>query len=294
MTRGHAAALCAFLLWGFLPIYWKTIDHVPALEITAHRLAWCCVWVVGFLCITRGRAWLAALLEQPRVMAALTLSAALIGVNWFLYIWAVNSDHIVETALGYFINPLVNIVFGVVIFRERLNRAQWTAVAVAAVGVAYMTTAHGRLPWIALTLAMSFGLYSVVRKQVNVPSVTGLAWESAVFLPFVTAWLVWIGWQGEGAFGQSGLLTDGLLIIAGAVTAIPLICFAFAARRVPLSTIGIMQYMAPSIQLLCGVLIYGEPFTAVEAVGFACIWTALAIYTADGAFRRWRLAPKPI
>lgn len=294
MSRGHAAAFGAFLLWGFFPIYWKALDHVPALEIIAHRLAWCSVFVTLWLFATRGRRWLDALLARPRVVWQLMASASLIGVNWFVYVWAVNSAHIVETSLGYFINPLMNIVLGVVIFQERLNRAQWTAVAIAAVGVAYMTMAHGRLPWIALLLAVSFGLYSVARKVVDVESVPGLAVESAVYFPLAAAWLIWLAASGDGALGQVDRLTDTLLVLAGVATALPLIWFAFAARRVPLSTIGIMQYMAPTIQLFCGVLLYSEPFTAVEAAGFACIWTALLIYTLDGAFRRWRLAPRPV
>lgn len=293
MTRGHAAAFGAFLLWGFFPIYWKALDHVPALEIIAHRLAWCSVFVTAWLFATRGRRWLDALMAQPKVLWQLTASASLIGINWFVYVWAVTNNHIVETSLGYFINPLMNIVLGVVIFAERLNRAQWAAVAIAAVGVAYMTLSHGRLPWIALLLATSFGLYSVARKVVNVESVPGLAFESAVYFPFAAAWLAWLAVTGAGALGQVDLLTDSMLVFAGVATALPLIWFAFAARRVPLSTIGIMQYMAPSIQLICGVMLYGEPFTAVEMVGFGCIWTALAIYTVDGAFKRWRLAPKP-
>ena len=293
MTRGHAAAFGAFLVWGFFPIYWKALAHVPALEIIAHRLAWCSVFVTAWLFATRGRRWIDALLAQPKVMLQLTVSASIIGINWYVYVWAVNSGHIVETSLGYFINPLMNIVLGVVIFRERLNRAQWLAVSIAAIGVAYMTIEHGRLPWIALLLATSFGLYSVMRKIVDVPSVPGLAWESAIYFPFAAGWLIWLATSGGGALGQVDAKTDIMLVLAGIATALPLIWFAFAARRVPLATLGIMQYMAPSIQLLCGVLLYGEAFTPVEVVGFGCIWTALAIYTLDGAFKRWRLAPKP-
>lgn len=288
MQSGLLAALGAFFIWGLLPIYWKTLDHVPALQITAHRLAWCCLWVVAVLMLTRGTRWWRALIARPRVMRNLTVSAGFIGINWFVYIWAVNSGHIVETSLGYFINPLVNVLFGVLLFAERLNPRQWSAVTIAAVGVAYMTIDHGRLPWIALTLAGSFGLYSVIRKVTDVDSVTGLAWESMVYLPFVSVWLFWLASRGEGSFGQAGLMTDGLLMLAGALTAVPLILFSFAARRVPLSTIGVLQYLAPTLQLGCGTLIYGEPFTRTEAIGFGCIWTALAIYTVDGLRTRYR------
>ncbi len=288
MNRGLLAALGAFLCWGVFPIYWKALDHVPALEIVAHRLVWCCLWVVAFLFVTKGVAWLPALLRRPRVLRNLTLSSALIGANWFLYIWAVNSGHIVETSLGYFINPLVNVMFGVLLFSERLNRRQWLAIGVAAIGVAYMTAAHGRLPWIALVLAASFGLYSVMRKVTDVESVPGLAWESAVYFPFAGLGLLWLAGTGEGAMAHVDWQTDLLLLLSGVLTAVPLILFAIAARRVPLSTIGIMQYLAPTLQLLCGTLLYDEPFTPIEAVGFGCIWAALAIYTLDGLGSHWR------
>ncbi|MBV62486.1 EamA family transporter RarD [Abyssibacter profundi] len=288
MNRGLLAAFGAFLCWGVFPIYWKALDHVPALEIVAHRLVWCCLWVVLFLFVTRGARWLTRLLRRPRVLRNLTVSSALIGANWFLYIWAVNAGHIVETSLGYFINPLVNVMFGVLLFSERLNRRQWLAIGVAAAGVAYMTLAHGRLPWIALVLAASFGLYSVMRKITDVESMPGLAWESAVYFPVACAGLLWLAWSGDGAMGRVDWQTDGLLLLSGVLTAVPLILFAIAARQVPLSTIGVMQYLAPTLQLLCGTLLYDEPFTPVEAVGFGCIWTALAIYTADGLGAHWR------
>ena len=288
MNRGLFAAVGAFLIWGMFPIYWKSLEHVPALEIVAHRLTWCCLWVLAFLLLTRGTRWVRPLLSRPTVLRNLTLSSALIGGNWFLYIWAVNAGHIVETSLGYFINPLVNVVFGVVLFSERLNPRQWTAVVVAAVGVAYMTVSHGRLPWIALVLACSFALYSVVRKVTDVESVPGLAWESIVYFPLVSGWLIWLWARGEGAFLRVDWQTDALLIVAGIATAVPLVLFAIAARRVPLSTIGVLQYLAPSLQLLSGTLIYGEAFTPVEAVGFGCIWLALAIFTLDGLGSHWR------
>lgn len=288
MNRGLLAAVGAFLFWGVFPIYWKALDHVPALEIVAHRLVWCCLWVVAFLFVTRGRRWLPGLLRRPRVLRNLTISSLLIGVNWLLYIWAVNADHIVETSLGYFINPLVNVMFGVLLFSERLNRRQWLAVGIAALGVAYMTFAHGRLPWIALVLATSFGLYSVMRKITDVESVPGLAWESAVYFPFVCIGLLWLAGTDTGAMGKVDRQTDVLLLLSGVLTAVPLILFAVAARSVPLSTIGLLQYLAPTLQLLCGTLLYDEPFTEVEAVGFGCIWAALAIYTADGLRGHWR------
>ncbi len=288
MNQGLLAGIGAFLIWGVFPIYWKSLGPVPALEIVAHRLSWCCLWVVGFLLLSRGTRWISQLLARPKVLRNLTASSALIGGNWFLYIWAVNSGHIVETSLGYFINPLVNVVLGVVLFSERLNPRQWTAVAIAAAGVAYMTVSHGRLPWIALILAASFGFYSVMRKITDVESVPGLAWESMVYFPLACGWLIWLWSQGQGSFLRIDVQTDALLIVAGLVTAIPLILFAIAARRVPLSTIGVLQYLAPCLQLMCGTLIYDEPFTPVEAVGFGCIWTALAIYTADGVGAQWR------
>jgi chloramphenicol-sensitive protein RarD len=285
MQSGLWATTAAFLCWGLFPIYWKALDHLPALEIMAHRLAWCFVLVAAYLTLRRGPHWWRPLVAQPRLVAMLCVSAVLIAGNWWLYIWAVNSSHIVESSLGYFINPLVNVLLGVLVLNERLNPRQWLAVAAAALGVIYLTVQLGRLPWIALTLALSFSCYGLIRKMAVVESVPALGFESSVlFLPTV-AYLAWAEFAGLSSFTHQTVLTDALLVSSGLVTAIPLILFAYGAQRIPYSLVGILQYLGPSLQLACGVLIFGEPFSATQAVGFGCIWLALAIYAADGLWR---------
>ncbi|MEQ1440366.1 EamA family transporter RarD [Fontimonas sp. SYSU GA230001] len=286
MRQGLAAAAAAYLIWGLFPIYWKLLQVVPAPQIMAHRIVWCAGFVGLWLAARDGFCWLRAL--SPRLVALLATSALLIALNWWLYIWAVNAGHIVETSLGYFINPLVSVLMGVLILRERLNRAQWLAVGIAAAGVLWLTWQAGRLPWIALALALSFGSYGLIRKIAVVPSVRGLAVESGLlFLPAL-AFLLGSEIHGSGSFGHVSLRTDALLIAGGLVTALPLVLFAVGARRIPLSMIGLLQYLAPSLQLACGVFLFGEPFTSNQAVGFGCIWLALGVYALDGLWRARR------
>lgn len=284
-ARGFLAALTAFFIWGLLPIYLKALQHVPAIQIMTHRAAWCCVFVLGWLAM-RGalkEVWIA--LRTPSTRWRLMVSAALVTVNWYLYVWAVNSGQVVESSLGYFINPLVNVLLGVLVLRERLNSWQWTAVGSAAIGVAYLTFATGRLPWIALALAITFSLYGLIRKTVNVDAVAGLASETVILLPFAIGLLLW--WQAEGinSFGHVGWSTDVLLILGGIVTAVPLALFAYGARLIPYSTIGLLQYLGPSLQLALGVWLYHEPFTQSRLIGFGFIWAALAVYAIDGLWR---------
>jgi chloramphenicol-sensitive protein RarD len=222
-----------------------------------------------------------AVAPRPWTILRLAGSAALIGLNWLLYIWAVIHDHVVEASLGYFINPLVNVLLGVLVLRERLGRAQWVAVALAAAGVAVVTLRHGRLPWIALALAASFGLYGLARKTVGADAVVGLLWETALLSPLAAGYLVVLGWRGSGAFGPSDLDLSTLLLLAGAVTVVPLALFAIGARSLPLSTVGLLQYLSPSLQFLLALLVFREPFTPAHAATFACIWSALAILTWD-------------
>lgn len=286
MNRGILAATAAYFIWGLFPIYWKWLQEVPSLQIMAHRVVWCALFVGAWLLLKDGTRWLFAL--PRKVIILLCASSLCIGFNWWLYIWAVNNGHIVETSLGYFINPLFSVVFGVMVLHERLNRAQTCAVLVAALGVLWLTVQAGRLPWIALALALSFGSYGLIRKVAVVPSVQGLMVESGLlFLPAL-AWLLWVEMNGGGAFGSLGLGTDALLVAAGLVTAVPLVMFAYGARRIPLNLIGVLQYLAPTLQFLCGVLIYDEPFSRAQAVGFALIWAALLIYAVDGVYRARR------
>jgi chloramphenicol-sensitive protein RarD len=292
--RGLIAALIAFCIWGLMPLYWHLLKAVPSLQIIAHRIVWSTLMVVGWLLWRYGRGWLRETLQQPRAIWMLALSGTLIAVNWGLYIWAVNAGHVVETSLGYFINPLLNVVLGVGLLGERLNRAQWLSVLIAACGVLWLTFNYGNFPWIALALAFSFGMYGLVRKIVAVPPVRGLGVESLyLFLP-VLGFLLWSETQGRGGFltavdaGGWGAWAGLLLILGGALTAAPLIAFADAVRRIPFSLVGLIQYIAPTLQLICGVLILGEPFGRERMIGFVLIWLALAIFAIDGMLRSRR------
>ena len=282
--RGLAAAVSAYVLWGVFPLYWYALRDVPSLQIVAHRMAWCAVFVVGWLLARDGLGWLRAL--NGRTLALLALTSLLISGNWGLDIWAVTHGRVVEASLGYFINPLVSVLLGVVVLRERLAVPQWTAVALAAAGVLWLAFQHGEPPWIALALASSFAVYGVLRKVAEVDAIPGLAVESLVlFLPAL-GWLAWAEAGGVGAFGHGTTTRDALLVFAGAATAAPLIGFAYAARRIPYSLVGLLQYIAPTLQLLIGVALLGEAFAPTQAVGFACIWAGLALYALDG----WRRA----
>lgn len=287
--RGLLAAVFAFALWGVFPLYWHLLKAVPALQIIAHRVIWCGVFVVGYLLLVDGRGWLRHALSGARVGRMLLLSSVLISFNWGLYIWAVTHGRVVESSLGYFINPLVNVLLGVLVLRERMNRVQWLAVAIAALGVLWLGLAYGQPPWIALALAISFGIYGLIRKLAAVEAVPGLAVESVILFPLAFAWVLYATSQGVGAFASGDLRTDLLLVVGGALTALPLIGFAYGARRIPYATIGLLQYLSPTLQLICGTMILGEPFDGAQAIGFACIWTALALYAADG----WRRSQRP-
>ena len=283
--RGFVAALAAFMAWGLFPLYWRELQSVPSLQITAHRIAWCTVFVVAFLLWKQGGGWLRSTLARPHALPMLFASSLMISVNWVLYVWAVNAGYVVETALGYFINPLVNVLLGVAVLKERLNTRQWMAVALAAAGVAWLTWSVGRLPWIALSLAASFGLYGLIRKLVSVESVPGLGVESLIMFVPAIAFLAWREFTGTGSFGHVGAYENSLLVLAGVATALPLIWFAYGARRIPLSLVGVIQYVGPTIQLLVGVLLFKEPFTHNQLIGFGCIWAALALYAVDGLWR---------
>jgi len=285
---GLAAAVGAFVLWGLFPLYLKPLSAVPALQIMAHRVVWCCLLVFGWLALRGELGAVRRALADPGSRRRLAASAVLISVNWLIYVWAVTHGHTVEASLGYFINPLLNVVLGVVLLQERLTRAQWIAVALAAIGVAYLTLFAGRPPWIALALAVSFGTYGLIRKVVAVDSVPGLATETLLLAPFAAAFLLWCEAQGSGSLGHVGAGVDALLVGSGLVTALPLALFAYGARLIPYSTVGVVQYIGPTLQLLIGVLVFHEPFSGGRAVGFVLIWTALAIYAADGLLRSRR------
>ncbi len=282
--RGLLAALGTFLVWGVMPVYWHALRVVPPIQVVLHRAIWCAVLVSAWLTWKHGRGWLAAVISQPRLAGMLAVSGCLIAFNWSLYVWAVGSGHVVEASLGYFINPLLNVVIGVLFLRERLSRAQWVAVLLAAGGVLWLTFNYGSFPWIALSLALSFAFYGLIRKFAAVEPVTGLGVENLiVFLPAVAA-LAWLETQGGGGFFllRWGAGTDAMLVLGGALTAIPLIGFAFAVRRVSLTVVGVLQYLSPTIQLLLGVFFFGEPFGSDRAIGFAFIWSGLLVFAVDG------------
>ncbi|MCW2039155.1 EamA family transporter RarD [Xanthomonas campestris] len=289
--RGLLITASTFVLWGVIPLYWHVLKAVPSLLIIGHRIVWSALLVVAWLVATSGLRWWRTIAAQPRALAMLAGSSVAIAFNWGLYIWAINAGHVIESSLGYFINPLLSVLLGVVVLKERLRRLQWGAVACAALGVLWLTLDAGAPPWIALGLASSFGLYGLLRKLVAVDPVAGLGVES-VYL-FVPALLL-VGWgeygHGGGFIGSWSLGTDAMLIFGGVVTALPLIGFAYGVRRIPLSLVGILQYIAPSLQLLLGVWFFHEPFDQGRAIGFAAIWLGLLLFVGDSVWRARRPA----
>jgi chloramphenicol-sensitive protein RarD len=283
--KGIAAAAAAFAAWGLFPLYFKLLQDVPAPQVIAHRVVWSCLILLGCIALRRELKEVRAALADRRVVLRLALSATFISVNWLVYVWAVMNGHVVDASLGYFINPLVNVLLGIALLAERLNRAQWTAVALASAGVAYLTFVAGHLPWISLTLAFSFSSYGLIRKVVHVEALPGLAVETLLLVPCASAYLLWCEASGSGAFGHSPPGIDALLIASGPLTAITLFLFAYGTRRIPYSTVGLLQYIAPSLQLACAVFVFREPFARTHALGFALIWTALIIYAGDGLWR---------
>ena len=286
--RGILATVGAFLIWGLLPLYLKPLHAVPALQIMSHRLLWCCLFVLSWLAWRGQLGQVRAALADGPTRLRLFATSLLISINWIVYVWGVNSGHVLETSLGYFINPLVNVLLGVLILKERLNRPQWLAVGFAFAGVAWLTVQTGKLPWIALSLAISFGLYGLIRKMIKVDAIAGLGTETLLIAPFAACYLGWLEWSGAGAFGNTSPLIGVMLFLGGLVTAIPLALFAFGARIIPYSTVGLIQYIGPTMQLLLGIFLYHEPFTATRAIGFGLIWMALVIYGGDGIVRARR------
>ncbi len=277
---GFLAGLGAYFIWGSLPLYIRAMKHIGASELLAHRIIWSVPTALIFIAIAARWHEIRAAF-QPGKLQWLALSGVLIGANWGCYIWAVNADRLVEASLGYYINPLVNVLFGMVFFSERLRAAQWIAVAIAAIGVGIMTAAFGQVPWVALFLCMTFATYSLIRKQVAIDSRAGFFVEVALLAPVALIWFGWFLQQPQGRPMGTGGWDVLLLMAAGPITAVPLILFALAARRLKFSTIGMMQYIGPTLQFLIAVLLFREPFGWVHAAAFGCIWTALVVFTAD-------------
>ncbi len=279
-TAGVTYALAAFLFWGGVPIYFKAVGHVPAPEVLAHRVVWSVVLLAGLVTLTRHWPEVARALAERRTRWLLVLSTLVVSVNWLVFIWAIAAGRVLETSLGYYINPLVNVVLGVVVLRERIGLWRGFAVGLAAVGVLNLALRAEGLPWVSLTLALTFGLYGLIRKTVRVEAVDGLFVETMLLLPLALAYLGYLALVGGGAFGTLGPGTDVLLLLSGAVTALPLIWFTAAARRLDYSTVGFFQYIAPTCHFLLAIFLYGEPFGGAQLVSFLCIWGALAIVTA--------------
>lgn len=294
MNRGVFWAAGAYVAWGLLPLYWKALHDVPAIEILAHRIVWALVCTLLMVTALRRWDWLLPALRNRRIVLTFALSALLLSLNWFIYIWAVNAGHVVETSLGYFINPLVNVFLGVLVLRERLRVGQGIAVGIALIGVLYLTWVFGSPPWIALLLAGTFGLYGLIRKTASLESLSGLTLETLLIAPPALLFLIYRELSGGGAFVHAGLASSLLLAGAGLVTAVPLLLFASGARQITLTTLGLLQYIAPTMQFTLGVMVYNEPLSPQRLVGFAIVWLALIIYTFEGVFnsRRGSAAPR--
>jgi chloramphenicol-sensitive protein RarD len=286
MNKGIMYAVLAYSIWGVLPIYWKTINEVPAPQILSHRILWSFVFLAAVIYFRKDWSAFAKAIQVRKTFLIFSLSAVLISANWLTYIWAVNAGFIVETSLGYFINPLINVLLGVIFLKEKLRPMQWVPVGLAFVGVLYLTVNYGELPWIALLLAFTFGLYGLIKKTAPLSSLHGLSLETGIlFLPALF-FLIFAESQGNGSLGHTGWFTGFLLVFTGVVIALPLLLFAIAAKKINLSTLGILQYFAPTLQFLIGVLLYGEPLTNARLVGFIIIWIALLLYSFENLYTR--------
>jgi chloramphenicol-sensitive protein RarD len=280
MNSGALYALLAFGIWGLYPLYLRELAAVSSLEIVLHRSAWSLVFLLGVLALLRRWAWLAVLLKSPRQLLLPLASGLLLALNWLLYVYAVQSAQVVEASLGYFINPLFSVCLGVLVLRERLKPVQWLAVAFAAAGVVWLTWHTGRLPWLGLALAATFAVYGLLRKTSALGPLEGLTLETLLIAPVVLPWLLGVSWNGTGALATGSPSLVFWLVMAGPLTAVPLMMFAAAARRLKLATVGLFQYLSPSLQLAIGVAVFNEPFDAQRLAGFVLIWTGLAVYTA--------------
>lgn len=289
MNAGLAYAALAFVAWGLFPLYFRGLAAVDAIEVALHRSAWSLAFVAAVLTGLGRWQWIVPLLREPRRLLPFLCSAVLLFGNWLLYVWAVQNDRVLESSLGYFINPLVSVGLGVLVLRERLNRVQCVAVGVAVAGVAWMTVALGQLPWVALALALSFGIYGLLRKTSPLGAIEGFALETLLLAPLVVPWLAWLSLQPGSGLGRGDAGLAALLVLCGPLTALPLMWFAAGARRLPLATLGIVQYISPTLQFLVGLWVFREPFDNARLAGFALIWLALALYSGD-LLRRSRVA----
>ena len=280
MKKGILYGIGAYLAWGFFPIYWKFLHHVPAIQLIGHRIIWSCLLLLVVIVLTKQWGEFRKTVNL-KVLRIYTIAAILIGINWLVYVWAVNANFIVETSLGYFINPLLSVLMGVIFLKERLRLAQWIPVVLAAIGVTYLTFIYGRLPYIALTLAFSFGMYGLVKKLSPLGSLYGLTIETAILFVPALIYLIAMEANSIAAFLHTGISSDLLMIGAGVVTTIPLLMFASAAKSIPLWVVGLLQYIAPTIQFLLGVFLYKEPFSQYQLIGFGIVWAALIFFVVE-------------
>ena len=287
MNKGVIYAGAAYAIWGFFPIYFKAIEAAPPFQIVAHRVFWSFLFVIGVVLFRKEFTALRQTLT-PRTIMIYLAASILLGINWLTYVWAVNSGFVIEASLGYYINPLVSVLCGVLILHEKLRPIQWLPIGLAAAGVVYLTVSLGTLPWIALVLAFSFGLYGLVKKVAPLNALSGLTLETALLFIPALAFLIFSEGNGTAAFGHVTWTTSLLLALTGVVTAIPLLLFASGARLVPLTTLGLLQYVAPTMQFIIGVYVFGEPLSQANIIGFLIIWIALAIYSGEGLLQRRR------
>ncbi|RFO96500.1 EamA family transporter RarD [Rhodoferax lacus] len=292
MNPGVLYATLAYLAWGLFPLYFRQLTGVEPLEVVMHRTLWSLVFLLGVLLYLKRWAWLRAVARQPRVLGAFALSAALLTANWLTYVWAVHNHHLLDASLGYFILPLVNVAIGFFVLHERPRRGQWLAVALASAGVLWLAIQAGHPPWIALVLAFTFGAYGLLRKVGALGPLEGLTLETLVLAPFAVAVLAYLSWQGRSAFVQGDATTLGWLLFGGPMTALPLLLFAAGARRITLTTMGILQYISPSLQFALGVWVFHEAFESVRLVGFGLIWVALLVYSIEGWVASRQLPPQ--
>ena len=283
MNPGIVYAALAFFCWGLFPLYFHALAEVPALEMLAHRMLWSLLFLAIVLTARRQWKWLPQTLGRPRVLASFFASAVLLSANWFVYIWSVNNGHVIDASLGYFINPLVNVLLGVMVLKEKLRRAQWTAIALAACGVLWLTWSAGQVPWIALILGITFGSYGLLRKTAALAALEGLSLETMILFPLALIYVAWLTVSGQNTFVNSEFdSTRWLLAAAGPITAIPLLLFAAGARKIPMAALGLLQYLSPTMQALLGVWVFHEGFPPARLIGFVIIWAALALYVAEG------------
>lgn len=285
---GLTYGVAAYLTWGIIPIYWPLLDPASPYEVLAHRITWTTVLCVGLVAVTRKWRQLLAIVRNPRMIRVLAVASILISYNWGLYIWAIINNHVIETSLGYFINPLVTVLVGVIVLGENLRRWQWVAVGLGAVAVLVLAVDNGRPPWIALTLAMSFAAYGFLKKQAQLGTIEALTVETSIVVPFSLGYLVFLGTTGALAFGGAGVGHTLLLMSTGIVTALPLLLFGAAATRLSLTTIGLLQYTAPIMQFILGLTYFGETMSTARWIGFVLVWCGLVVFTIDGVTARRR------